>query len=181
VLAVHFVNRIVSALLTESFLPGRSQTLAGRGFARPLRPGASLPLLGDLPVEPAPVWAADTPIGTAYPALRTAAGKGRAALSHEAEAVLRDVVNAWDGDHPPLDGDWLAGPLGVLPVRDRPAARLALSAAIAPRRITDADVAAWRTTTGGSDATLVRLVGFGAVTAVTRIEGLITSPRPLTV
>jgi hypothetical protein len=190
-LTFHFVNRGVSALLTEYFLPGRLQkrplvrNLAGRAFARvvrrTLRPGASLPLLGDPgPAEPAPAWSAGTPIGHAFTALRTAAARGRAALSHEAEAVLRDTVNAWDGEHPPLDGAWLAAPLAALPEPDRPAARLALLAALAPYRITDADVAAWRAT-GGSDEDLVRLIGFGAINAVVRIEGWITSARPLTV
>ncbi len=188
-LAFHFLNRVVSALLTEQFLPGRLQkrpvvrALAGRAFAklvrRPLRSGESLPLLGNAPVVP-PVWAGDTPVGTAYATLVAAAGRGRFQLSHEAEAVLRDTVNDWDGGHPPLDGGWLAAPLASLPEPDRPAARLALLAALAPYRITDGDVAEWRTT-GGSDADLVRLVGFAAITAVTRVEGWLSSPRPLTV
>ncbi|MDG4857563.1 DNA-binding protein, partial [Streptomyces sp. T-3] len=79
VLAFHFINRIASALLTESVLPGNAQklrcvrSLAGRTLSKTVRrtpePGLSLKLL-DAP-GPGPDWAAGTPIGPAYAALRT--------------------------------------------------------------------------------------------------------------
>lgn len=63
--------------------------------------------------------------------------------------------------------------LGGLPEEDRAGARLALLTALAPYRVTDADVTAWR---GGSrtDEDLVRLCAFGAITATERAEALIT-------
>ena len=81
-LSFHFINRIVSALLTENLLPGNAQrfrpvrSLAGRSLAKTLRrrltPGTSLALLDGDP-GPGPSWAAGTTVG---PGLRgTADGR----------------------------------------------------------------------------------------------------------
>ncbi|MCK2214100.1 carboxymuconolactone decarboxylase family protein [Actinomadura sp. ATCC 31491] len=203
-LTFHFVNRMASALLTENLLPGNLQksrlvrSLGGRAMSRAVRrrlpPGASLPLVADLRGRPEPGWAARTPVGVAYAALRTAARDGGHLLGDAARAVVAGTVAAWDGEHPPMGGAWLDGPLAGLPAAERPAARLALLAALAPYRVTDPDVAAWRTAgpavadmaarRGGgsvvSDADLVRLVAFGAILATERAETLITRPATLT-
>ncbi|WP_328906729.1 carboxymuconolactone decarboxylase family protein [Streptomyces sp. NBC_00234] len=170
-LAFHFVNRVVSSLLTEDMLPGGAQkyrlvrSAAGRSLARTvrreLRPGASLALLETEGPEPA--WAAGTPVGTAFGALRTAAHLGAGLLSDEEAAFVRESVAAWDGITPL--------PLGAeLPDRaERPGARLALLAARAPYRITDEDVAAWHVPPF-TDHCLVHLIAFGAICAVERVE-----------
>ncbi|MFI7707304.1 carboxymuconolactone decarboxylase family protein [Nonomuraea sp. NPDC049480] len=178
-LIFHFINRMASALLTENLFPGDLQKfrlvrrVGGRMLAgavrRRLRPGASLPLVADLAGRPEPAWAAGTPIGVAYAALRTAAGDGGTLLGRSARAAVTEAVAAWDGSHPPMGDAWLGG----LPEEDRAGARLALLTALAPYRVTDADVATWR---GGSrtDEDLVRLCAFGAITATERAEALIT-------
>lgn len=181
-LAFHFINRLVSALLNEDMLPGGAQkyrfvrSAAGRSLTRTVRrelpPGESLKLLQTSGAEPA--WAAGAPVGTAYGALREAALMGAALLSDDDRALVRTTVAAHDGvDHPALSADWL-------PAReDRPGARLALLAALAPYRITNEDVTAWRTprhsdlplpSAGGGAPSLVHLVAYGAITAVERIE-----------
>ncbi|WP_020542952.1 carboxymuconolactone decarboxylase family protein [Nonomuraea coxensis] len=212
-LTFHFVNRVASALLTENLLPGNLQksrlvrSVGGRAMARAVRRrlpgGASLPLIADLGGRPAPGWAGGTPAGVAYAALRTVAGDGGDLLSAAARAAVAGAVAAWDGEHPPMGNAWLDGPLAGLPPADRPAARLALLAALAPYRVTDADVAAWRdpgtdaaqriaaTTAAGrvpgadvsrplvaGDAALVRLVAHGAMLATERAETLITAGLP---
>ncbi|GGT03420.1 alkyl hydroperoxide reductase AhpD [Streptomyces kurssanovii] len=171
-LAFHFINRIVSALLNENMLPGGAQkyrlvrSAAGRSLARTvrrqLRPGDSLALLRTSGAEPA--WAAGTPVGTAYGALREAALMGAGLLSEDDRALVRRTVAAHDGvAHPPLSADWL-------PDREeRPGARLALLAALAPYRITEEDVRAWRTPQH-TDHCLVHLTAYGAIAAVERIE-----------
>jgi AhpD family alkylhydroperoxidase len=178
-LTFHFINRMASALLTENLLPGDLQrfrlvrSVGGRVMARAVRrpppPGRSLPLIADLAGRPEPAWAAGTPIGVAYAALRTAAEDGGRLLGDAARAAVVGAVAAWDGSPSPMGGAWLSG----LPEEDRAGARLALLTALAPYRVTDADVAAWR---GGtrSDADLVRLFAFGAITATERTEALIT-------
>jgi AhpD family alkylhydroperoxidase len=205
-LAFHFVNRMVSALLTDDLLPGGVQRwrvvrrVGGRTLARATRrrqaPGLSLPLLGGLPdgsgsmafsgsldgsgpsIGGAPAWTAGSPSGSviaaAFAALRAAAGSGGALLVPEARRVVEAQVREWGGEHPPLAGGWPSDQTAFLPEADRPTARFALLAAVAPYRIADADVAAWRsvTRTAGpdGDAELVRLLAFGAITAVNRIE-----------
>ncbi|MFG2776782.1 carboxymuconolactone decarboxylase family protein [Streptomyces prunicolor] len=170
-LAFHFINRVVSALLTEQLLPGNAQrfravrSLAGRSVARTVRRtavrGAALPLLDD--PGPGPEWAAGTPVGPAYDALRTVALAGAELLDADDRTLVRETLWAWDGSHPPVVLR------GFPNRRERPAARLAVLAALAPYRITEEDVAAWRRP-GCGDAGLVRLIAYGAFAAVERIE-----------
>ncbi|MFG1827027.1 carboxymuconolactone decarboxylase family protein [Microbispora bryophytorum] len=185
-LAFHFINRMVSSLLTDDLLPAGLQRsrlvrgLGGRALARTVRRrlprGEALPLLRGLPSGPVPAWAAGTPAGTAFTALRAAAGEGGHLLDDTARDAVVEAVAGWDGEHPSLSG-WPAGPLEDVAPAQRPAARLALLAALAPYRVTDADVAAWREAGGGrSDADLVRLLAFGAITAVRRIEAALAVP-----
>ncbi|MFD5758433.1 carboxymuconolactone decarboxylase family protein [Streptomyces sp. NPDC127044] len=169
-LSFHFINRVVSALLTESLLPGNAQrfravrSLAGRSAARTVRrravPGAGLELLDDS--GPGPDWARGTTVGPAYAALRAAATEGEGLLDEADRILIRETLRDWDGSHPPLAWD-------ALPDRSRPGARLALLAALAPYRITDEDVTAWRKPIH-TDHCLVHLVAYGAFAAVDRIE-----------
>ncbi|MEU6348411.1 carboxymuconolactone decarboxylase family protein [Streptomyces sp. NPDC047072] len=172
-LAFHFINRIASALLTENLLPAGAQrfravrSLAGRTLARTVRrpalPGTSLALLDPLDPGEAPAWAAGRPVGLAYAALLRAAMSGAGLLDLDDQDLVEEVVQDWDGSHPSLVPD-------VFPDRrERPGARLVLLAALAPYRITDADVAAWRRPEH-TDQCLVRLVTYGAFLAVDRIE-----------
>ncbi|NUW38740.1 carboxymuconolactone decarboxylase family protein [Nonomuraea rhodomycinica] len=205
-LTFHFINRIASALITEDLLPGGLQrsrlvrSAGGRAMARTVRrrlaPGEGLATLEGLPAGREPGWAAGTPVGRAYATLTAVAAEGETLLSQRARAFVREAVVASDGSHPPLGG-W--PDLGSLPAGDRPGARLALLAALAPYRVTDADVSAWRESrtvpaspgsteptgrTGArtgeagaaaSDEELVRLVAFGAMTATAHAEAAITA------
>jgi len=184
-LSTHFTNRMFSALTDEQLMPGNLQRsgsvrrIGGMTYARTVRrelaPGESLALLTDIPVGPVPDWAAGTPIGAALAALRGAAASGGALLSETSRDLLHATVADWDGTHPPAS--WLEERLANVPAADRPAARLALLAALAPHDITDAHVSAWRATSHTSDADLVRLLGFGAVAAVDRVEQAIAGHR----
>ncbi|MCF2131797.1 carboxymuconolactone decarboxylase family protein [Strepomyces sp. STD 3.1] len=177
VLAFHFINRVVSSLVTENLLPADVQrlrpvrSLAGRSLSRTVRrdaaPGAALNLLDD--PGPGPQWAAGTPVGPAYAALRTAALSGAGLLDTDDQALVRRTVDAWGGAHPPLVPDPFPDR------RTRPGARLALLAACAPYRITDADVAAWRGPEH-TDHCLVHLVAYGAFAAVDRVERGLSAP-----
>ncbi|MFI1224270.1 MULTISPECIES: carboxymuconolactone decarboxylase family protein [unclassified Streptomyces] len=171
-LAFHFINRIVSALIDEESVSGGADpaelldSAAGRALVRAVRgrpePGLSLPLLGA--GGPPPGWAAGTPVGTAFGALRSAAHAGAGLLAEGDAALVREAVAAWDGFTPlPLSGD------GLPDRAERPGARLALLAARAPYRITAEDVQAWRVPPF-TDHCLVHLVAFGAMLAVERVE-----------
>ena len=174
-LTFHFINRVVSALITEAILPGNAQrfravrSIGGRTLHKAVRrsstPGDSCPC--STTPQPGPAWAAGTPVGAAYAALLRAAMAG-AGLLDEAIRPRGATVAAWDGTHPPLA--WEA-----LPDRaSRPGARLALLAALAPYRITDEDVAAWKKPPF-SDHCLVHLIAFGAFMAVDRIEAALAA------
>ncbi|WP_218671524.1 carboxymuconolactone decarboxylase family protein [Microbispora sp. GKU 823] len=185
-LAFHFINRMVSSLLTDNLLPAglqRSRLVRGLGGrpspgryaagcrgarrcrccvgcrrARPRRgrreprPGPRSPRCGPRRERGPPCWA------------------------------TRPGRRSWRPSRPGT-ASTLRCPAGR-PVRwrtsrrgQRPAARLALLAALAPYRVTDADVAAWREAGGGRyDADLVRLLAFGAITAVRRIEAALAVP-----
>ena len=176
-LVTHFINRMVQSLLHDRLLPGRLgssamvRRLAGRAFARTVRgtvePGRSLALLPNTDVCGSPAWAGASPVGAAWSALRNAANRAGALLEPDARMRLRNVVAAWDGAPP--DRDAVESALEGLPLSGQPGARLALLAAISPRAITDDDVAAWRRTQPG-DANLIRVLAFGAMAAVERIE-----------
>ncbi|MFD7815637.1 carboxymuconolactone decarboxylase family protein [Streptomyces sp. NPDC059785] len=170
-LAFHFINRVVSALLTETLLPYNAQrlravrSLLGRSVARTVRrravPGRSLALLGEAGSAPGPGWARGTAAGPAYAALAGAAAGGAELLDAADRALVGHAVAAWDGSHPPPAWDGL-------PDRSRPGARIAVLAALAPYRLTDEDVWAWRRP-AYTDGCLVRLVAYGAFAAVDRI------------
>jgi len=180
VLVNHFVNRMVDALRPGPLLPsnrllsGPARRLAGLLLARRVRrehrPGESLPLLAGLPADEPPAWAGDGPLGTAYATFRRAAGAGAELLDDP--SIVHSVLSWWDGAHPALSGGWIPDAVAAASPADRPGVRLALLAAAAPYRITERDVAAWRATGPGDrgDAELVRLLAFGAIAAVDRIE-----------
>ncbi|WAZ25102.1 carboxymuconolactone decarboxylase family protein [Streptomyces cinnabarinus] len=176
-LSFHFINRIVSALLTEQMLPGNAErfravrSLAGRTLSRtvrrPARPGDALALLDRADPGEAPAWAGDTAVGPAYAALLKAAMTGADLLDADDQALVLETMWHWDGRHPGLALE------GIPDRRERPGARLALLAALAPYRITDEDVAAWRRPEH-TDHCLVHLVAYGAFTAVDRIESALS-------
>ncbi|MFE2039762.1 carboxymuconolactone decarboxylase family protein [Streptomyces sp. NPDC059477] len=179
-LSFHFINRIASALLKETMLPGNAErfravrSLAGRSLSsavrRRLTPGASLALLDAS--GPVPGWAAGSPVGVAFAALRQAALMGANLLDADDQSLVQRALRGWDGSHP-------SPARQVFPGReDRPGARLALLAALAPYRITEEDITAWRRPEH-SDHCLVHLVAYGAFLAVERIESAWTlSPAP---
>lgn len=178
-LAVHFFNRMAVALVGDrpqspgSRLSWTVRRLAGRAAARltrrPVAGAADPAVLTGIPTEPPPAWAADSPVGAAYAALRHTADTGAAMLSPRARAVIGDAVLEFGPIHPPLVGDWPELTVLDLFGIDRIGGRLALLAAIAPHRITAGHIAAWHAVRP-DPADLVRLIAFGAMTAVTHIE-----------
>ncbi|GAA5185480.1 carboxymuconolactone decarboxylase family protein [Rugosimonospora acidiphila] len=184
-LSTHFINRMFSTLTDERLIPGNLQRshsvrrMGGITYARTVRrelaPGESLELLTGIPRGLTPDWAAGTPIGEAFATLRGAAAAGAALLSAPGRDLLAATVADWDGGHP--SAAWLDQRLAGLSPGDRPAAGLALLAALAPHELTDARVERWRATGSTTDADLVLLLGFGAITAVERIESAIAGAR----
>jgi AhpD family alkylhydroperoxidase len=181
-LAFHFINRIVSALLDPDLLPGGLQrspvvrSVGGRLYAKtarePKEPGRSLPLL-DAGTTAPPAWAGDSPVGVAYASLRNAAAKGGDLLSEVARQTVTATVRWEDGRHPARPAEWAAELVRDLPGSDLVGTRIALLAAFAPGAISPGDVALWRRS-HPADADLVRLVAYGAITATDHVARALT-------
>jgi AhpD family alkylhydroperoxidase len=154
---------------------GRSvgSRLLRQATAADLEAGASLPLLEERPqwargtAVREPAWAAGSPVGRAYGAVRSMAAYGSMLLSDEAvEAVARTVGARGTEvvDRVPE----LAGAAGM-PGQAGLGARLAVAAALAPNAITESDVDSWRGEVF-TDHCLVHLLAFGAMTAVDAVQ-----------
>lgn len=162
-LAFHFLNRIVSALLTPDLLPGGVQrfpavrSVAGRLCAR--QAGGRL--------------ARRVPVDEAYASLREAAAEGGDLLSDVARRTVVATVRWEDGYHPARPVDWATDLVRELPGADRVGTRIALLAAFAPAAISPGDVGLWRLW-HPRDADLVRLVAYGAITATDHIAAALS-------
>jgi AhpD family alkylhydroperoxidase len=163
-LAFHFINRMVSALLAPDLLPGGLQrfpavrSAGGRLYARTAR--AFVPPGGP-------------PVGVAYAALRDVARRGGDLVSQAVRETVAATVAWEDGRHPDRPADWAGDLVRDLPAADRVGARIVLLAAFAPSAITVGDVGLWRLTHPG-DADLVRLVAYGAITATDHVARAVT-------
>lgn len=184
-LAFHFINRVVSALLDPDLLPGGLQrspvvrTVGGRLYARTARaarePGRGLPLV-DAGATTPPAWAGDSPVGPAYASLRNAALRGGDLLGDVARQTVAATVRWEDGRFPDRPAEWAVDLVRDVPGTDRVGTRIALLAAFAPSAISAGDVALWRLSHPG-DADLVRLVAYGAITATDHVARALTSAR----
>ncbi|MEV4655923.1 carboxymuconolactone decarboxylase family protein [Micromonospora sp. NPDC049301] len=182
-LAFHFINRIVSALLDPDLLPGGLQrsplvrSVGGRLYSRTAReskePGGSLALL-DVGTTAPPAWAGDSAVGVAYAALRDAATRGGDLLGDVARQTVAATVRWEDGLFPARPGDWAVDLVRDVPGADRVGTRIALLAAFAPSAISVGDVGLWRLS-HPADADLVRLVAYGAITATDHVARSLSS------
>lgn len=182
----HYINRMTTVFADESPLPRSSRGVlrgptlwaSSRALAPKLRAapasGASFRFLpaDELPRELA--WSVPNPVVSGALA-RWWGGVRRSAERHVPERVSawsREWLGSWGGGDPPLGCDWLeeaTAPCG----RERPAARLVLLAALAPHRITEERVAAFRKGRR-SDAELVSTVAWGSALAALRISEWLT-------
>ncbi|TML00234.1 MAG: alkylhydroperoxidase [Actinobacteria bacterium] len=189
--AFHYVNRVVEVFQGHQGMsvgprPLRSLVTplvgyaAGRAMRRTRAPGRTLHRLprAELPFDLG--WA--RPAATVASALACFAAAieraGAAVLSEAVRSHVRTVLASWEGNDPPLQWDWLAQAVCDLDAQSHAGARLALIAALAPHRISDDAVVAFRRT-NPSDADVVAAVAWGAFTAARRIGSwlsLVSSP-----
>jgi AhpD family alkylhydroperoxidase len=178
----HYINHLVTIFLGDSPFPLGGRWLAApsvlatsRRFARSIRrqlaPGESL---GRLPPAELPgdvSWARPRPeIAAAFASLAAAVDAGAAGPLGEGAAPVRERIEAWDGQDPPLGGHWVRETVAGLPGDDRPAARLALLAALAPHSVGAGDIAEFRAFWPG-ERELVAVVAWAAFTAARRVAG----------
>ncbi|GAA3865799.1 carboxymuconolactone decarboxylase family protein [Streptomyces sedi] len=179
----HFLNRAINVLVEGSFLPGAGRTLrvarrvGGRAMAS--RVAATNPpgLAAGLVRAPRPLpselgWArSNPPVADAFAQLHGAVEASATAATTDAiRRLVGDVVGDWRGDPLGLSGAWVDSLVEPLPSDERPAARLALLTALAPYRVTGAEVREFRATHPADDA-LLGLVAWSALLAARRITG----------
>ncbi|MFB9658874.1 carboxymuconolactone decarboxylase family protein [Glycomyces mayteni] len=172
-LKVLAVNEAPSPVLATRLGRSVGSRMVRQAVAAELEAGASLPLLEERPqwargtAVREPAWAAGTPVGRAYGAVRSMAAYGSMLLSDAAVEAVARTVGAHGTDLADRVPD-LAGGRG-LPREAALGARLAVGAALAPGAVADADVASWRGEVF-TDHCVVHLLTFGAMTAVDAVQ-----------
>ncbi|GAA2299105.1 carboxymuconolactone decarboxylase family protein [Glycomyces scopariae] len=154
---------------------GRSvgSRLLRQAMAADLAPGASLPLLEERPqwargtAVREPAWAAGSPVGRAYGAVRSMAAYGSMLLSDAAVESVARTVGARGTDLADAMPELAGG--AALPREAGLGARLAVAAALAPGAVAASDVASWRGEVF-TDHCVVHLLAFGAMTAVDAVQ-----------
>lgn len=153
----HYINRMVSVLLSETPLPSNRRwlknalkRLAGLFFSRAVRrsipPGDSLKFLpeADLPANLG--WAKRTPtIAGAFARFAAVVDEaGRYALSAEVRTCVKEHVQAWNGEDPGLSRRWVEQKIKGFDDASKAAGRLTLLTALAPYQVDDGVVLAFR-------------------------------------
>lgn len=183
----HYLNRPVTALLSETFLPRSAwvqrgvRRIAGCYFSNSVRktypPGASLAALPEAALPPDLAWAAPAPaIAGAFARFAaTVERAGEAALAADVRALVRDRVQSWRGADPGPSRQWVEDAVGALEPRTQPAGRLALLAALAPYQLDETVIRAFRADRSG-DSDLVAALAWSSFTAARRIGAWLHSP-----
>jgi len=182
----HYVNRMVAMFLVPSPLPFGSPRLKaltrrmlapilGGQLRRDLAPGESLAFLPEAPLPADLAWAAEHSTLAAAFARAAAAidAAGASVLSAAVRTRVEKAVAAWHGADMPLGKQWLVDATASLDEPDRPAARLALLAALAPFQVDDDTIADFRGA-APDDAALVAATAWASFTAARRIAGWVT-------
>ncbi|MFF9347145.1 carboxymuconolactone decarboxylase family protein [Streptomyces sp. NPDC014734] len=195
----HYLNRMAGLFLPASPLPrqapravrdpmlrmvARSMRPTARG---PLLPGASLDLLPPAPLPADLAWAAERP-AVAGALARSAAALDAAVAPWLAQPVGHTVdrhIERYDGTAPGPGRAWLTEALAALPPDrplpgQRPVAALALLTALAPYRITDDDIRAFRAVRP-TDRDLVELTSWAALRAARHLGTRLAAPAHQTV
>ena len=182
VLCFHYINRMVTILLSETPLPLRGPWLRrpllrhlGRVLSHRIagtrRPGTSLELASPTDVPQQLRWAAASPnIAAAF--TRFAAVVEQSAAPHltaPSRALLRGRLASWGGEAAPFGTDWLDDVIAAVAPAEAAAARLALLAALSPERIGAGEVQDFRAHNPG-DAALVSVLAWGSFHAAERIS-----------
>ncbi|HEX5403287.1 MAG TPA: carboxymuconolactone decarboxylase family protein [Pseudonocardiaceae bacterium] len=176
VVLTHYLDRIAMTLATGADAT-RLDQVAARALHSP-GPAADPPLTADLPGDLA--WAAGEPIianAFARAAIVIDAGADRS-VPVSVRALTQARLADWQGETPDDDQHWLAVALAGLPDDDRPAGRLALLTAFAPRQVTALALDMFRED-GTDERALVELISWASFTAARRVgEWLAPSVRP---
>lgn len=173
----HYVDRVVTFFMGSDG-PDLGDTpfsvvdsLARAAIQRRREPGSSLLRVTDAELPDDLRWAASSPhIAAAFAAfVATVEAAGEAVLDKSERACVAAAIEAWDGSEPPLGTEWIdEALLGLDPGSSQARARLALMAALAPHRVDETTVEAFKRERP-HDRELVDAVAWSASRAARRI------------
>jgi AhpD family alkylhydroperoxidase len=153
----HYINRMVSVLLSETPLPSNrpwlkrplkrvASLIFSRAVNRPKTAGDSLQFLpeADLPTDLG--WAETVPnVARAFARFAAVIEEGgNFALSPEVRSLIKKQVNVWNGKVPQLNRSWVEQAVRGFNEASQAAARLTLLTALAPYQIDEDLVSAFR-------------------------------------
>ncbi len=189
-LCFHYLNRVVNIFLDPLPLSGVAwirhpmARISGRIMRPNLCRGRTAPgvFLTEEPATELPgefEWArAD---GTIAGAVKRFASAAEAAGSESVDPRVRERVceflDSWRGEDPGMSRAWLETAVTRLEENLRPAARLALLAALAPHQVDETAVARFRASQP-RDRDLINLVAWAAYSAVRRISSWLSGRSP---
>jgi hypothetical protein len=183
---VHYINRMVTPLLSDRLLWFGTDQAALRSFSermggwffapavrRPCSPGLSLEFLPSAELPGDLAWARTSQgVARAFAALALAVERCAAqSLTPDTRALVLHAVGEWCGEDPSAEALhlWSAGIAGA----ECAEARLALLAALAPYRIDEDVVSAFRRRRP-VDTDLIGALAWGSFTAARRIGTWLT-------
>lgn len=184
----HYMNRMASVLLSESPLPfnqrwlkGSLKRVAGWMFSgavhRSKTIGDALQFLpkADLPVDLH--WAKSASnVAWAYASFAATADKvGEYALPLEVRAHVQEEINEWNGKTSELSLAWSEDAISRFDEATQDAARLALLTALAPYKIDESVVSAFRKHFPGDDK-LLGALAWASFTAARKIGTWLQTP-----
>lgn len=159
------------------------ESLTRAAIERPREPGASVGTVTSAQLPEDLRWAAGSPhIAAAFAAfVATVEAAGASVLDEPERACVAAAIDAWDGADPPLGWEWVDQALaGLEGSSSRIRARLVLMAALAPQRIDEATVEAFKRERP-SDRELVDAVAWGALRAARRIASWLVTAEAVPV
>ncbi len=184
----HYINRMASALLSETPLPSKNQLLRrplmwvatlifSRAIKRLKTEGTSL---GFLPEAQLPIdlgWAISKPnVAGAFARFSAVIEDvGRYSLSSEVRNCVKEKVETWNGQFPALGKSWVEDRIKEFTGSERTTAKLALLAALAPYQVEKEDVLAFRKHFP-EDAKLIGALAWASFSAARRIGNWLQMP-----
>ncbi len=177
----HYVNRMVSVLLSDTPLPSNHSLLKGfftrmagwffsRAIHRSKPSGASLELLPESELPDDLAWAKRSPnIAGAFARFAAVIDRaGRDFIPKDVRDRVVKHVQAWDGKDPGLGRQWVEEAINGLDEKSKVIGRLVLLTALAPYQVDEGVVKAFTTNIIGDDR-LIGALAWGSFTAARRI------------
>jgi AhpD family alkylhydroperoxidase len=153
----HYINRMVSVLLSETPLPSNSFLLKGilkrvagrmfKGAVRRRKPsGLSVEFLQDAELPKDLNWAETNPtVAGAFARWASVVELvGEPVLSPEVRPFVIKYINTWDGAGPGLSRNWVEQVIGEFDEKSQAECRLALLTAIAPYQVDEVVIQRFR-------------------------------------